>query len=414
MRDAVVIGAGLAGLAATIRLARGGASVTLVSKGLGGLQLGQGTIDLLGYSPERVDAPLEAIPAHVASRPTHPYSHFTPEAIGEAAAWLRDLLGEDLLVGDPARNVVLPTAVGALRPTSLVQPSMLAGVPRGQDYVIVGLERLKDFAPALIAENLARQNGPNGTPISARWFKVDLEVRGDEVDTNGVNHARALDHPEMRERLADLIRPHLRAGEVVGLPAVLGLDDLGVWRHLSELLGHEVFEIPLQPPSVPGMRLNQALLGIAKREARVIQGVRVIDRAITDGRISSVTIASAGHQRVIETRNVVLAAGGFESGALELDSWGQVRDTVLGLPLVGTEGQLLHADFWGEDQPLFLSGIGVDDGMRPLAQDGTVAVDGVRAAGGCLAGATRWREKSGEGIALASALRAADSILGSL
>ena len=68
----------------------------------------------------------------------------------------------------------------------------------------------------------------------------------------------------------------------------------------------------------------------------------------------------------------------------------------------------------GHVRHVTVSGIGVDDGMRPLAQDGSVAVDGVRAAGGCLGGATRWREKSGEGIALASALRAADSILGSL
>ena len=38
-------------------------------------------------------------------------------------------------------------------------------------------------------------------------------------------------------------------------------------------------------------------------------------------------------------------------------------------------------------------------------------VDGAALAGGILAGATRWQEKSGEGIALASAVQAADSIL---
>ena len=48
MRDAVVIGAGIAGLAAAIRLVRSGASVTLVAKGEGGLQLGTGTIAVLG------------------------------------------------------------------------------------------------------------------------------------------------------------------------------------------------------------------------------------------------------------------------------------------------------------------------------------------------------------------------------
>ena len=79
MRDVVVIGAGLAGLAAAIKAADAGLSVTLITKGVGGIQLGTGTVDILGYGPDPVEAPLDAIPAHVASRPTHPYAHVTPD-----------------------------------------------------------------------------------------------------------------------------------------------------------------------------------------------------------------------------------------------------------------------------------------------------------------------------------------------
>ncbi|MDN6557348.1 MAG: FAD-binding protein, partial [Acidipropionibacterium acidipropionici] len=50
----VVIGAGIAGLTAALRLRRAGARVTQVTKGLGGIQLSQGTIDILGYTPDRV------------------------------------------------------------------------------------------------------------------------------------------------------------------------------------------------------------------------------------------------------------------------------------------------------------------------------------------------------------------------
>ncbi len=39
MRDAIVIGSGLAGLTAALRLAKGGKTVSLISKGPGGLQL---------------------------------------------------------------------------------------------------------------------------------------------------------------------------------------------------------------------------------------------------------------------------------------------------------------------------------------------------------------------------------------
>ena len=70
MRDVVVIGAGLAGLAAAIKAADAGLSVTLVTKGVGGIQLGTGTVDILGYRPEPVEAPLEALEGHVASPPT--------------------------------------------------------------------------------------------------------------------------------------------------------------------------------------------------------------------------------------------------------------------------------------------------------------------------------------------------------
>ncbi|MDU0349108.1 FAD-dependent oxidoreductase, partial [Actinomyces sp. MRS3W] len=46
--DVVVIGAGISGYAAALRLRRAGATVTLVTKGMGGLALSPGTIDVLG------------------------------------------------------------------------------------------------------------------------------------------------------------------------------------------------------------------------------------------------------------------------------------------------------------------------------------------------------------------------------
>lgn len=415
MKDAIVIGAGLAGLATALRLADKGADVTLVTKGIGGLQLGQGTLDILGYAPERVVDPLEAIPSHVAARPGHPYSHFTPSEVGEAATWLRDLLGPEYLVGEPTRNFLLPTAVGALRPTAIAQPSMLAGEPAaGKKFVIVGLKRLKDFSAPLIAENLARQNAADGSRIEARALTIDLEIREGEADTSGVNHARAFDTECARKALVQALKPHLKPDEIVGLPAVLGLNDVHAWEDISERLGHEVFEISLQPPSVPGMRLNQRLTELAKDKVRFILGVQVIGFDHEDGRMTSVTINAPGRPKKLTAHNFVLAAGGFESGALEMDSYGNVSDTVLNLPLTGIEGQLLHADFWGAEQPLFLSGIAVDDTMRAVDDEGKPAYANVYAVGGNLAGATRWREKSGEGIALASALRAADSIVENL
>ena len=46
--DAVVIGAGTAGLVAGARLAEGGARVCVLAKGVGSTHLAPGTIDVLG------------------------------------------------------------------------------------------------------------------------------------------------------------------------------------------------------------------------------------------------------------------------------------------------------------------------------------------------------------------------------
>ncbi|MDO5535552.1 MAG: FAD-binding protein, partial [Propionibacteriaceae bacterium] len=121
MTDVVVIGAGIAGLTAALRLARAGRAVTLVSFGTGGLVLGQGTVDVLGYAPDRVRRPLDALAGWVADHPDHPYATLGPDAVRDGVAFLADAVGPDLLVGDPEQNVWLPTAVGAVRPTCLVQ-----------------------------------------------------------------------------------------------------------------------------------------------------------------------------------------------------------------------------------------------------------------------------------------------------
>jgi glycerol-3-phosphate dehydrogenase subunit B len=57
------------------------------------------------------------------------------------------------------------------------------------------------------------------------------------------------------------------------------------------------------------------------------------------------------------------------------------------------------------------NGVAVDERLRPLDEDGAVVYDNLHAVGAALAGAEPWREKSGEGLALASGYRAAQAIL---
>ena len=408
MSDTIVIGAGLAGLTAAIRLAQAGQEVTLVTFGIGGIQLGQGTIDILGYTgaDQVVRRPVDELPSFVEAHPGHPYSCLAPSQISGAVAWLAGLL-PDLLVAPDGNNHLVPTALGAMRPTYLVQPSCVW--PDPASVAVVGPRQIKDFYPELAAENLKTT-----AHVLAVGYHIDLPARHGEVESSPVHYAMALENPEFLDRFIEAIDNQIQDEEAVVVPGILGLHDMDVHRRLTQALNRPVVEALLPPPSVPGMRINQALTRIAESlSIRIVLGSKVTGFEARDGRIASVIVHQAGHDQSEEALNVVYAPGGFESGALAMDSYGTITETLFGLDLVGADrDDLITGDYWA-DQQLFAVGVKTDETMRPLTASGAPAYENLYTVGGILAGAVRWTEKSGDGIAVASGVQAADAILAS-
>jgi glycerol-3-phosphate dehydrogenase subunit B len=413
--DAVVIGAGLAGMTAALRLAEEGLRVVVVAKGVGATHLAPATIDVLGYDDGRVDSPARALPEFAARHPEHPYGRLSAEVIGSSLEWFRGRLDELAYQGGLEQNLLLPTAVGVAKPTALVPQTMAAGDLRaGGRFVFVGLRGLKDFYPAYLAGNLARARLPGGVSVSARAVELRPRLDG-ERDVSGVGFAGRFERQDFRESIIRELKPRLAPGEVVGFPAVLGLRHAGeVWQELEAGLRRRVFEVPTLPPSVGGIRVFESLTAALRRKgARIVIG-STVDGAQSDGRrLTGVVAQTSGRPRLYRARAFVLASGGFSSGGLEVDSHGRARETILDLPVAGAPapGDPRFAPGYLDEHPIAGAGLAVDEQVRPLAAGGAPAFENLHAAGAALAGAVPWREASGNGLSLSTGYAAASAIL---
>ena len=412
--DTVVIGAGLAGLTAALRLTEQGQRVLVVARGVGATHLAPATVDVLGYLGEnRIEDPASSVATLVASSSDHPYAHIAADQLATALNWFSARAGALGYVGGLERNLLLPTALGVPKPSALAPRTMSGGdLTAGGRFVFVGLKGFKDFHPTLIADNLAGARLP--APVAARALELELPP-GRRVDMSGRVIAGQFDNERLSEWLIAALKDRVEPDERIGVPAVLGLrraDD--TWRELETRLERTVFEVSTLPPSIPGIRLFDALASALRAGGtRMVLGVRAVGARTSGARIDAVDVANATGTVSHATDAVVLASGGFASGGLELDSFGATHETVFDLPLIGVPdtGRVRFAPAYFDAQPLSAAGVGIDDLLRPVDAKGHPVYANLHAAGAILGGAVPWKEKSGTGISVATGYAAAGAIL---
>jgi glycerol-3-phosphate dehydrogenase subunit B len=382
--DAVVIGAGVAGLTAATRLAQRGASVCVLARGVGCTHLAPATIDVLAEGD---------LDEFIAARADHPYAAVGVAGVQEALAWLRTCFDESAYayVGHNGHDHLLPGPLGVPRRSTLVPVTMAAGdLGDAAPMCIVAIAELRDFPAGLCAANLATR----GHEARA----VTVEAQSGRVEANAVTLARRFDDAAFRAQFAARLQPLLRDGERVGMPAVLGLrDPYGAWTDLQDRLGHRVFEIPTLPPSAPGVRLYEALRSALRAAGGTLAlGARVVGAE----KFMRVLAEVSGHRRSYLGTSVVLATGGLASGGLELSPDGELRETAL---RIGTVGEPTFDPDPFAPQPIARAGVKCKPGSLNFVGDFWIA-------GAALPGADARREGCGEGVALSTGHRVAELI----
>ncbi|NJB68554.1 glycerol-3-phosphate dehydrogenase subunit B [Desulfobaculum xiamenense] len=414
--DLAVVGCGLAGCAAAARAAERGQRVALIGS-VGAMVFTSGYLDALGIAPgpqrRPLDDPWAGIAALSDAEPMHPLARLGAGEVRAALEWFLNVLAQAgvpyVAAGDA--NFVAMTPAGTVKRTWAVPATMRPGVEALSDggvCMIVGVEGLRGFSARQVAANLAAARP--GVLVE----RVAFPGMAGREDVYAEHMARALEVPDILDGFAEVLRPRVGGVRYVGLPAILGVHaPERVRARLEERLGVTVFEIPCMPPSVPGIRLREALeealpkMGVTLVPSRRVLAVR------QSGEGFELEAGVRATDTIVRARGVVLATGRFLGGGLRATRAG-VEETVFGLPVSQPESRSgWHARecFDPRGHGINRAGLEVDDAMRPLGRDGAPVSGTLFAAGSVLAHQDWIRSRCGAGLAVSTACRAVDAFV---
>ncbi len=412
--DTVIIGGGLAGLVCGIRLQKAGRSCAIVSAGQSAMHFSSGTFDLLGRMADGtpVDSPLKAMKDLNAGHPYSILGRRTVEKYAEEAPAFFGGCGVNVS-GNAEENSWRISPTGERRPAWLTlsdfTPLKSKDEKIGNKALIVNILGYLDFNTKFLADSFEKQ----GTVCRIASIKLEEmeRLRKNPSEMRSTNIARVMDRDGVWEKAAAQIRELVRDEDVVVLPAVFGLRDASVIESLRNAIGVKTMFIATMPPSVPGIRTQMTLKAeFENAGGRFLLGDSVTEAEFNgDGTVKCVRTANFGDISIYAD-NFVLATGSFFSKGL-IATPDTVYEPVFGIDLLFEEKRdgWFDRNFW-KRQNYISFGAKVDGRLN--ASIGGVTVSNLYAIGSILGGCNTLYEGCGGGVAVISAMAAADMILG--
>lgn len=406
--DVLVIGGGLAGLTAALTAAREDVDVRLVSYKQSTLRQASGLVDVLGYVDGRDEPVVDPFDAISELHDDHPYRLVGVDAVREGLALFDSAV--DGYHGDHTdANALVPTHGGTVKPTARYPASTAAGLASdNRDALFVGFHRIVDFDARLAAAHLAAADPPFETDGVTVSFPGDLRD-----DTRVTHFANLLDQDGdvvdggrtigARRALVERVEPHLDGHERVGFPALLGDDRREAVRaELADELGADVFEVPMGPPSLPGIRLADQLFdALDAAGVRIETGNPVVGYE-DDDEVEHVVVDRKGARVPYGADQYVLATGGLVGKGIESDRE-QAREPIFGCHVPQPADRYdWFEDGVFDDHAFARFGVDVGADLRPRDGNGDPEFGNLRAAGSVVGGYDFAAEKSGSGVSIAT------------
>lgn len=417
--DVVVIGGGVAGLAAALAARAEGATVCVVRAHAGASVLAGGAWDVatdLGASPGEVFRPprtlREALVLFAKRHVHHPYARLGGD-LASLVEKAHQLVLPALAIYHPldldGRGVLVATDLGLARRAATAQLAVLDLAPHHGALAVADLPCARDTRGTFLAASLAElaELGDDERRFGA--VSVEFGQRKGDAFVHPHELAAVLDREEGRTRLVQALARALGGSEhaAVLLPPLLGLEDDTIVAQVRKSIGITAGEVVSALAGPQGLRLARRIdavlsaAGVTRLDARVL---RVSPRA-TGTRVElegDVTLSPGA---------TVLATGKHVGGGIVAHR-GELREPLAALPVHEGGGPLARASLGEGHDPLvlygsglarggpgFRAGIGHDDALRALGEDGAAAAPDLFAAGAVLAGTDPSRDGTGFGTA---------------
>lgn len=405
--DVIIIGSGLAGLMGAYSAAKNGASVKVISEGMGNLSISPGCIDLLGYDilGNAVMDPWKAIGELPAD---HPYSIVGKDAIEESLKELGICMqkaGCPLSSSEDADgrgvNSLIPTIMGTLKPTWLTQSGKgLAAAANAKRILIVGIKGFRDCKPTLIARQLARYADWEDKVYDTLILPEPFKENGRSL--NALDLAHFADRGEGQDWLQNRLRNIGQSYDLVLLPPLLGAKpDSRVRGAIAEIIGCPSIEMLCVPPAVGGLRIRKAFVNaLVDMGVEFYENAQVISATVAGNKCVDLAIHSTGRTTSQSAASYVVATGGVIGGGVILDQ-GKANEAIFGADIPVPE----DVDKWTEPEIFgqhLISRLGVktDNTLR------IPELENVFFAGRTLGGYDWATEKSGHGVACSTGWQA--------
>lgn len=404
--EVIVIGAGLAGIFAALSAKHSQNKVLLIGKGFGSFYYGPGVIDLLGSKEGAMITNSWEESGHLPM--LHPYKILGENRVRQGVKQFlhqMEAAGYPFIFRDNGENLLLPTALGSIRPTYLAPLAQAQGdLEIGGKIKLLGVEGFYYFSPRLAAANLSKALNKRGKENEITWGMLQLGViRPGPISAYDL--ALWLDHPGHVGEMLKQLLPQLGQEERIGFPAILGLaNHRQVLARIEEAAGRRVFEIPTIPPSVPGIRLHQILSMLIREQGIdcIITGYPAAAVERKGDFVHCVQVAAPGKNISYQGEKFILATGGLGSAGL-VSGPGWVREPLFNLPVYHHQevGRWSTSNIL-EEQPYACFGIRVDQKMGSLDAQGQLCYVNLHAVGSILAHFDGVAEKSAGGVDIAT------------